>query len=557
MARKVAKLTWPILVLLLASACSMIYDSPTDAQEVNNAPAILQIGWMGSPDSLNPGVALESTSFTIFDLVYDSLFEYDLNGHYAYDLLEEMLTSADNLQYTFTIRSDVIFHDGTSLTAQDVAFSLNYYKDHEEFQFMNLYTQPFESITVLNDTTIVLRLNQVVPSIEYQLADLYILPEHIWSAYDNEQAVDFPNLELIGSGPFRLESFIPGELVSLRVNTDWYGIGPKIDGIEFHTFPDEESLVQGIISGQVDMITEVPLTSAETLLNQPDVKLVTGAPLAPDVTDILINQVLPENCPTEDGICSGHPALRDRTVRMAMAYSVNKSELISDVLLGMGSQGLTLIPESLTPWFNTEIEDYPYDPEESNRILDEAGYIDINGDDVREMPDGSHPLIFRINWADESILARQVAYKLKDEWALIGIKLELQMVDSDTLANICCPAFDYDLIIWGWGSDPDPSFLLSAMITREIPTGMSETGYSNPAFDSLFEQQAVTVDPELRRQLVWQMQQIVFDDVVYIIPFYSDAVQAYRTDTFTGWPTNEEMLALEDLHSLLQIEPIK
>ena len=116
---------------------------------------------------------------------------------------------------------------------------------------------------------------------------------------------------------------------------------------------------------------------------------------------------------------------------------------------------------------------------------------------------------------------------------------------------------DFDVILWGWGSDPDPNFLLSVMLTDEIPTGNSESGYSNPTYDELYLQQAVELDQQQRIDLIWEMQRIVHEDVVYIIPFYSQSVQAYRTDRFTGWQTDSGKVALEDTSSLLVIEPVR
>ncbi len=133
---------------------------------------------------------------------------------------------------------------------------------------------------------------------------------------------------------------------------------------------------------------------------------------------------------------------------------------------------------------------------------------------------------------------------------------ELQALDADALTSVCCPTFDFDVILWGWGSDPDPSFLLSVMTTDEIPTGNSETGYSNPEYDALYLDQAVELDKDARIEKVWEMQRIVFDDIVYLIPFYAQAVQAYRTDRFTGWQTDAGKVALEDPSSLLVIEPV-
>ncbi|MCJ7434744.1 MAG: hypothetical protein MUO77_14755, partial [Anaerolineales bacterium] len=118
-------------------------------------------------------------------------------------------------------------------------------------------------------------------------------------------------------------------------------------------------------------------------------------------------------------------------------------------------------------------------------------------------------------------------------------------------------AYDFDVMLWGWGSDPDPNLLLSVMTTDEISTGSSETGYSNPEYDELYIQQGSEMDFEARKALVWKMQKIVFDDVVYIIPYYDPALQAYRTDSFTGWITDQAKVELADPTSLSVIEPVK
>ena len=106
------------------------------------------------------------------------------------------------------------------------------------------------------------------------------------------------------------------------------------------------------------------------------------------------------------------------------------------------------------------------------------------------------------------------------------------------------------------GSDPDPNALLNVMTTKEIPTGSSETGYSNPEYDKLYDQQAVELDHNKRKEMVWEMERMAHDDVVYLT-YYQKQVQAYRTDRFTGWLDNAPTLVLEDPSSLNIIEPVK
>jgi len=529
--------------------------SETEAPEVVE-PVVLRAGWAGSPDSLNPGVAVLTEAYVIFDMAYDSLYQYQLDGTYTLEVAESASVSEDGLVWTFTIRDGFIFHDGVPLTAKDVAFSLNYYQANADFPYLNVYTSYFASVEATDDSTVVITLSEAIPNMESQLIFLYILPEHIWSSPDVDP-VEFENEAIIGSGPFKMVEYVPGESVHMEATDAHPLYSPHIDELVFQTFENQDALVQAIKTGQVDMITEMPNTSVATLRNEANVEVVSGPPSYPSVADVIFNQVLPENCPPDDGVCSGHPALLDRTVRLALSHATDKAKLIEIVLLGLGDPGLTLIPNGLGPFYNSSLVDYEFNVGTANGVLDSAGYLDADGDGIRDLPDGSRPLNFRMQYPNDSVDAPRLSELLKEMWAEIGVSVEIQALDPDTLTSVCCPAFDFDIILWGWGSDPDPGFLLSVMLTEEITTGNSETGYSNLTYDALYNQQAVELDPAARQALIWEMQRIVFDDVVYIIPYYEQTVQAFRSDRFTGWPTEAGKLALEDITSIILVEPVR
>jgi peptide/nickel transport system substrate-binding protein len=531
----------------------------TEAAAEAMEPALVRIGRGGSPDTLNPGTAVLEEAWDLFELVYDSMFELEPDGTFSPGLAESWEISDDGKVWTFKIHQGVKFHDGEPLTAKDIAFSYNFYQRHEDFPYMPVYTEYFESVEAPDENTVVITLTEPIPNMESQLVFLYVLPEHIWAEYDDPTAaVEFENTEMIGSGPFRMVEYKQGEFVHLAAVKDHFLTPPKIDEVVIQTFDNQDALVQALITGQVDMITEMPNTAVPTLRNAENIQLVTGAPKSPEVTDIIPNQTTPEICPTEEGgVCSGHPALRDRDVRLALAHATDKQKIIDVVLLGLGTPGLTLIPDGLGVFYNDTIQDYAFDIDEANRILDEAGYLDTDGDGVREMPDGTNPLDFRLYWPNDSATAPRIAELLAETWGQVGVKLQPQALDPDALTSVCCPTFDYDIIIWGWGSDPDPGFLLSVHLTDEIPTGNSETGYSNPEFDDLYAQQATELDPDKRREIIWKMQDILHRDVAYIIPYYAQATQAYRTDRFQGWITDQPKVALQDVTSLVVIEPVQ
>lgn len=515
----------------------------------------LRIGWAGSPDTLNPGIAILVESYTLFELVYDSMYDLNLDGSFTLSLAESVSVSDDGLTYTYKIRDGIKWHDGKPLTAEDIAWTYNLYKDTPEYPYMNGYYTPYFDTIEAKNNEVILKLTEAIPNIESQLVFLYVLPKHIW---ENENKIEFENTAMIGSGPFKMTEYAQNEFVRLAANKEHFSMPPKIAEVIFQTFENQDALVQAIKSGQVDMITEMPNTAVETLKKEPNIALVTGSPLAPDVTDIIFNQTDPENCPTaEGGLCTGHPALRDRNVRLALSHATDKQQLIDVILLGLGKPGLTLIPDGLGVWYNNSLKDYEFDIAKANQILDDAGYKDADGDKVRDMPDGSRSLTFRLNWPSDSIVAPRTAELLNQMWTQVGVKLELQAVDPDALTAQCCPAFDFDIMIWGWSSDPDPSALLYVYTTEAIPTGSSETGYSNPAYDDLYAKQQTELNFEARKGIVWEMQKIVHDDVVYIIPFYAQQVQAYRTDRFTGWLVGQAKLELSDVTSLVLVEPVK
>ena len=538
-----------LLAALILSACGGSGGQPTAAR----------IGWAGSPDTVNPGSAVLTEAYTIFALVYDAMYKLNLDGTFSLGLADSVEHSQDGLVYTYKIHQGVKFHDGQPLTSKDIKFSYELYKTHDDFPYMNSYTAYIESVEAPDDSTLVLTLSEAIPNIESQLVFMYILPEHIWKDHaEGAAAVEFENFEMIGSGPFKMVEYKQNEFVHLAANKEHFQTPPKVDEVIFQTFESQDVLVQAIKSGQVDMITEMPATAVETLKEEATVTVINGAPFAPGVSDIILNQATPENCPTDaGGLCTGHPALQDRNVRLAMAHATDKQKLIDVVLLGYGTPGLTLIPDGLGFWYNDTIKDYAFDVAKANQILDDAGYADTDGDGVREMPDGSQPLNFRINWPSDSIDAPRQAELLSEMWTAIGVKTELAATDPDALTSQCCPVIDYDIILWGWGSDPDPNLLLNVQTTGEIPTGYNETGYSNPEFDALYAQQAVELDLDKRKELVWKMQEVAFNDVVYIIPYYEQNVQAFRTDRFTGWLTDFPKIELSDVTSLVVIEPVK
>jgi peptide/nickel transport system substrate-binding protein len=519
----------------------------------------VRIGWGGAPADLNPGLGVLNEDYTVYDLIYDSPLSLDFQGVFQPELATEWSVSDDGLTWTMKIREGVTFHDGSPLTAEDVAFSINLYRDTEGFPLLPSYLGVFTAIEAPDATTVSLTTESPIGNFEYRMVPMYVLPKAIWEGIDDPVA--FPNEEMIGSGPFTLTEYSQDEFVTLSANPNYWDTVPSVSRVIFQTFTNPDARVQALINGELDMITEFPATAIASMRNSSNVTVAQGAFFGGSLVDIMFNMIDPANCPTEGGVCSGHPALRDLAVRQALAHAVDKQQLIDTILLGLGDVGLGMVPTGLTAWFADELlaEDYAFDLGQANFLLDSAGYVDTDGDGIRECPTAecgaTGDLTFRMNFPTDSDSAPRMADTLSGWWGEIGVAVQIQGLDADALTSICCPSFDYDVILWSWTSDTDPEGLLGVMLCDEIPTGFSETGFCDPAYDDLYAQQAVETDPAARRELIVDMQRIGLEQVPYIIPYYTQRVQAYRSDRFTGWPDAGPVLSLEDPASLTNLQP--
>ena len=244
-------------------------ESAAPAEEAASAEsageAIVRIGWAGSPDTLNPGTAVLSEAYTLFELVYDSMYQLQPDGTYTLELADSVDVSDDGTVWTFHIRDGITFHDGEPLTAADIAYSYNLYKNTEDFPFLPVYTEFFDTIEAPDDSTVVITLTEAIPNMESQLIFLYVVPEHIWGDKEGAALSEFENEAMIGSGPFKMKEYKQNEFVQLEAVKDHYLNPPKIDGAIFQTFENQDALVQAVRTGQVDMITEMPNTAFASL----------------------------------------------------------------------------------------------------------------------------------------------------------------------------------------------------------------------------------------------------------------------------------------------------
>jgi peptide/nickel transport system substrate-binding protein len=533
-------------------------DTQPTAAPSEASGGVLHVARTAAPDSLNPGAQYIVESGDISTLVYDALISYDDKLKPIPQLAKEWSNSEDGTVWTFKLYENAKWHDGQPVTAEDVAFTYNFINGFESFGLIRSYTDLLTKAEATDPATVVLTFSGPPANWVERFSAVPILPKHIWEQFkDEKSATEYENKEMIGSGPFKLAEFRPGQFTRLTAVKDHYLEPPKIDEIIFQVYQNDDAQVQALKTGEVDLISPLP-TTVRALRGDQNIKVAIGKGLG--LADIIFNITTKENCPPDVGKCTGHPALKDVKVRQALAHATDKQQLIEVMRVGLAEPGTTLVMPGHGEAYNSGLQDYAFDIAQANKILDDAGYKDSNGDGIREMPnDPNTPLSLRFSWPSDQITdGQRFGELLRDMWKQAGVELKLQPLQNEALTSLCCPAFDFDVIRWGWSAGADPSSLLNVATTEQIPTGASETGYSNPEYDQLYIEQGVTVDPAKRKEILFKMQEILLRDTPYIIAWYPQSIAAYRVDRFQGWVEDPEGLESHFSRlSFVRVTPVK
>jgi peptide/nickel transport system substrate-binding protein len=446
----------------------------------------------------------------------------------------------------------VEWSDGEPLTANDVAFTYNYILDNA-FGCCKSYLKFVTDVTAPDESTLVIETSQ--PAVGMLSIYNYILPEHIWSDIDKEEAKTFENYpDPVTSGPFHLTDWDKGQSWTFEANPDYWAGAPHVDQIVFKVYQNQDAVIAALRSGEIDFADSLQANLFNSVKNVPGVS--TNTAVASGFTSVGINTGADEAIPESDG----SPILKDVTVRRALAMAVDKQELVDKVLLGYGTPGSTVVPPTSAAFhLEPEGEDViPFDIAGANTLLEEAGYTDGDGDGIRESPDGE-PMEFRLFSRSESEETQTSAKFIADWWSQIGVSVKETSLTDTKLTDVIYEG-NFDIFIWGWVPDPDPDFILSVLSSSQIPPGgiWSDTFYSDPTFDENYNEQKTILDPAARAELIKQMQLQVYEDVPYIVLFYDNILQAYRSDRWTGFvpQPKEQGDLLATPYSFLGLRPI-
>ncbi len=441
-------LTYAIIAMFLFFPAVGI---PNAAAQEPEMPFVMAYG--SDIGELNPLVWRSERSHWYDMLVYDTLLTYDDDLGLIPWLAEDWDVSANGLQINFTIRDGVVWHDGEDLTAGDVAFTFEYIRDAPSDVNWWTMLQNLTSATAYGNV-VVCEFNQLFSFALQNLGEIYILPEHIWNdaPADDPRWNDHTNVTAhVGSGPFKYVSRVPDEYTTLDRNEDWWGEDnpyagqlPNIDRVRIDVVIGQDARILAMRNGDADTERyEVFGSYVEEVLGYPELQLVQGVASQWDY-------VL--------GLNLTVAGLDDIDVRRAIALAINRTELITVGRLGHGTATTSAIPDVFYPDLFSEEGVFDENVALANQILDDAGYLDNDGDGNRNFP-GTAPTdelefdLLTLSWDDISV---QTGIGIETEMARLNITINNLVTDDGPMYDaIYTGEYEMYTMAHGYNAIPD------------------------------------------------------------------------------------------------------
>jgi peptide/nickel transport system substrate-binding protein len=502
---------------LLAALSPAATLSPTATQQTP-APhqQVLRVASATGFSTFNPFLAYFQGDLDIVGNIYPSLTRPGPDGAPLPYLATGWTVSENKLTWTFAIRQDLRWSDGTPITAADVAWTYNLVLTNAEAATANgELLANYRSVTAPNASTLVVTTKR--PQADLLDTSIPVVPEHIWQ----HLSVTTMNTTapIVGYGPWTLTGYVPGQYATLTANKDFYLGPPKFAALIDQYYSSEDAAVAALRSGQLDAIGGT-LTATQYQALSGDAGRIGRYPTAPaGWTAVEINPGARTQSGTPLG--DGNPALSDPRVREAIALAIDRPMLAGRVLDGLGAPGGPYLPPAFPQWRWTPASPQAYDPAKARELLDEAGYRT------------GRPLTLRLGIHSDLAADAQIAPYLQEWLAAVGIKVTIQSMSFAQL-NSVLPKGDWDMLMDGWATGPDPSYLLSVQTCAALPSqaspGDTDAFFCDPAYDKLYGDQLTQFDQATRARTVDAMQQILYDADTDVILYYPDALNAVRTD---------------------------
>ncbi len=524
------KFGWQVLLIAfgaLATVWILLYLTTSYTTAFRPAPGGTYVEGVGSyPQTLNPLLsAYNDADSDVSSLVFSGLTRLDLQGAPQPDLAERWDLDQSGLTYTFHLRSNALWHDGTPVTARDVAFTVRLLQDPD-------YPGPpdvgalWRSVTVevVDDTTIRFGLPEpYAPFVDY--TTIGILPAHL---LEGTSAAELPTLAFnrqpVGTGPFQVEAVNSeaGHITSVLLKrfTNYYGTRPYLDNVLLRFYPNPQAALAAAQTGEVEGVARVPATLLKEAWAIPDMAFYS-APMA-EMEMLFLNTTLSTTLP-----------LNQARFRQGLFYALDRETLIQDVLQGQALLARTPLVPGTWAYTTTNVISYTSNPDIALARFKEAGW-------TREAPtetlhniygDALAFTLLTLDTPQEVATANLLA----EQWANVGISVTVKPLKATELSTALSErAYEAALVRVALAGDPDP---YPFWHETQAETGQNYTGFRHRRISEVIEMARQTYDQEKRQAYYAEFQQLFMEEVPAFplyVPIYTYAVKARVYDVQLG-----------------------
>ena len=435
-------------------------------------------------------------------------------------LAREWTVSGDSTAFTFTIADNAVWHDGTPVTAEDVRFSIEYYRDRDpQAGWMK---EVIEDISVAG-SEVTLSLTRPYGNLLTEFMTYSIIPAHVWGAVD--EPLKYEGVDMtVGSGPFEFVSWdaAAGRFV-FEANNDYFQGVPHVDRLEVNVYRTMDALVMALATGEVDTwwdySGEFPYTHVPPLLKSGAIEFASAPFLG---------------VPAALGFNLTDGPTANLGFRQAVSKAINYAQLAELVYAGYGAVPTCGFVPPTHPDFNADIPALEHDSAAAADMLASLGYVDSNGDGVREGLDGT-PVVLSLLTRGDMASTLRVTEMVAADLRAVGIESEVRALDSSTWVA-AKDAMDYDLVFFRatpWGTMMHASHGSGYFDSRRTGAGVLHN-LDAPEYLAACDARLATADPASQERLDKQLQQLHADYLPGIALVWIDSIYPYR-EGWEGW----------------------
>lgn len=454
------------------------------AEKTSAAGGTVKVSVGSEPDNLDPMLSSATDTSAIMMNVFEGLLGFNEKGEFIPALAKSYDISEDGLTYSFKLKQGIKFHDGADFTSKDVKYTYEKLAGlNEEAALNETLNQLLASVETPDDYSVNLVLKE---------KNAGFLSKATISVVEKDYTQN--STKPIGTGPFKFVEYIQGQKVILEKNQNYNTIEervPSIDKVEFKIMTDANARLMGLKSGDLD-ITSVDAKNVEALKN--DYNMVQG----------------PQNMVQLMALNNSVEPFNNVKVRQAINYAVDKEEIINTVVNGNGTKVDSFLSPSMSTYFNTDLKNcYDTDIEKAKALLKEAGYE--NG--------------FKMTITVPSNYQTHVdtAQVIKNQLSKIGIEADIQLIEWAQWLDTVYAKANYQATIIGHSGKLDPNDFLNRF---DSSYDKNYFKFSDPQYDELIHQAALSTDEVKRVELFKECQQLLVDQAAAVFIQDPDVIYA-------------------------------